>query len=125
MYNSFSEIQEALKAYSFESIMNLSQIESAKTMDISGFFSNPEKGLAGIALPWEIETFVILSCMSMQNEKKPLARQAFIDSINYIRNYIGKNLLKHKGTEAFLEWFMITYSQIEFECQKKLYVFIL
>lgn len=123
MYNSFSEIQEALKAYSFESIMNLSQIESAKTMDISGFFSNPEKGLAGIALPWEIETFVILSCMSMQNEKKPLARQAFIDSINYIRNYIGKNLLKHKGTEAFLEWFMITYSQIEFECQKN-YMFL-
>lgn len=123
MYKSFTEIQEALRAYSFESIMNLSQIESAKTMDISGSFSNPAKGLTGIAFPWEIETFVILACMSMQNDKKPLAKQFFIDSINYIRNYIDENLFKHKGTEAFSEWFMITYSQIQFECQKN-YMFL-
>lgn len=118
MFNSFSEIQEALKMFSFESKMNLSQIESGKTMDDTGSFSYDPNNLSKIAFPWEIETFVILSCMSVETDNKPLVRQKFIDSINHIRNYIDNNLITHKGTDTFAEWFIITCSQVQFECQK-------
>lgn len=118
MFKNFAEIQKALKENSFESKMNIAQMESARTMDSSGSFSYPTHGLAGMALPWEIETFVILSCMSTETDSKPLEREKFIDSINFIRNYIDKNLIKLKGTEAFAEWFIIACSQVQFECQK-------
>lgn len=124
MFSSFSEIQEALKNNSFESKMNLSQIESAKSMDPSGSFLYDPTRLEGKVFPWEIEAFTILSCMSLESDdSKSLERRKFVDSINYIRNYVDSNLIKYKGTDALAEWFAITCSQVQFECQKN-YMFL-
>lgn len=123
MFSSFSEIQEVLKSNSFESKMNLAQIESAKSMDPSGLFLYDPMRLEGKVFPWEIEAFTILSCMSLELDTKALDRKQFSDAVNHIRNFIPPDLMKYKGTDSLAEWFVITCSQIQFECQKN-YMFL-
>lgn len=123
MFNSFSEVQESLKHNSFESKMNYAQIESAKSMNPLGSFAYDPMKLVGKVFPWEIEAFTILSSMSLDDDNKVLDRQSFMNAINHIRDFIPPDLLKYKGKNAMAEWFIITCSQVQFECQKN-YMFL-
>jgi len=115
----FNKIPVVLKRYSFKEKMRICTEYSRMLVEIKGL--NFVENINGKVLPWELETFALLSVLSTNeydnrtfSSKK--SRKQFINIINTIKDYIPTMLELNRNN--FLDNFRIVAGLTQFHLQE-------
>lgn len=102
--NELTELITKLKRYSFESKMEKCQKYSEEHLDF--FVINISDDMDKIPLPWELETFTVLSIQAKEWRNNELDEVVFRKAINTIRDFVPEKL--KKSEEKFRDIFLTT-----------------
>lgn len=120
----FEKLPVVLKRYEFAAKMNIAQKHSIDIMTVNGIVSTEE--LIGKALPWELETFALISVSTIneydnQDFGSKKGGKNFSKMITSIRNYQHPALHSSDQDNKFLDHFMIVTGLTQFQIQENLY----
>ncbi|WP_432359177.1 hypothetical protein [Sporosarcina sp. UB5] len=118
----FNRIPIVLKRYDFASKMNICQAHSKEIMSINGLIDSNE--LRGKALPWDLETFALFSCITIGENsdykfEDRKGQKRFAEIINAIKAYIPPKLELTQGNK-FLDNFLIVTGLNQFQIQEEI-----
>lgn len=99
--NELTELITKLKRYSFESKMEKCQKYSEEHLDF--FVINISDDMDKIPLPWELETFTVLSIQAKEWRNNELDEVVFRKAINTIRDFVPEKLKNLK--KSFVIYF--------------------
>lgn len=112
----YSRLPAMLKRYKLQDKMRYAETYSRQLM-YRNVRNNPAKLREGI-LPWELESFVLLSIKAEEWTHNDLEQRRFIQIINGIRNAEHPVLVKKEENEQFAKWLVMVLAATQFDYEE-------